>query len=91
MVDQVQLCVFSAYVRRFSDRAGIRTTDVLSAAMDSGVAFGIVIIFFALQYPRNGSVGANTVQKWWGNTVFLSTADGQGLPYKTVPTGGTFG
>ncbi|KAI9455831.1 hypothetical protein HD554DRAFT_2207385 [Boletus coccyginus] len=65
--------------------------DVLSSALDAGVAFAVIIIFFALQYPKNGTIGLNTVQAWWGNTVFLNTADGQGLPYKAVPASGTFG
>ena len=59
--------------------------------MDSGVASAIIIIFFVLQYPLNGSIGVNTIRSWWGNTVFLKTADGKGLPYKKMPTGKTFG
>lgn len=59
--------------------------------MDSAVAFAIVIIFFALQYPLNGTIGASTVQTWWGNTVFAKTADGEAMPYKVVPNSGTFG
>ena len=31
-------------------------TDVLSAALDSGVAISIIVIFFALQFPQNGAV-----------------------------------
>jgi hypothetical protein len=65
--------------------------DVLSAAMDSGLAVSIILIFFCLQYPNNGTIGLNTVQTWWGNTVFLKTADGMALPYLTVPAGSTFG
>jgi hypothetical protein len=30
--------------------------DVLSAALDSGVAVSIIVIFFALQFPKNGTV-----------------------------------
>jgi hypothetical protein len=45
-----------------------RYNYVLSAAMDSGVAVSAVLIFFILQYPRDGSIGANTIQTWWGNT-----------------------
>jgi hypothetical protein len=36
--------------------------------MDSGVAVSAVLIFFILQYPRDGKIGANTIQTWWGNT-----------------------
>ena len=90
MVDQVQLYVFPAWVRQIFART-VGMTDVLSAAMDCGVACAIVIIFFVLQYPLNGSIGLDTVQTWWGNTVFSNTADGKGLPYKKMPASGTFG
>jgi len=45
---------------------------VLSAALDSGVAVSVVLIFFCLQYPKNGTIGLNTIQTWWGNTYVLS-------------------
>jgi hypothetical protein len=50
---------------------------VLSAALDSGVAIGVVLIFFCLQYPKNGTIGSDNVQVWWGNTyVVVSPARG---------------
>jgi hypothetical protein len=49
------------------------------------------VIFFALQYPKNGTIGMNSIQNWWGNTVYMKTADYAGVPAKTVPEGGTFG
>jgi hypothetical protein len=52
----------------------------------------MVIIFFVLQYPKNGAIGLNTIQKWWGNVVYTNTADFNGsLPFKTAPEGETFG
>jgi hypothetical protein len=63
--------------------------DVLAAGLDSGLAVSIILIFFCLQYPRNGTIGADNVAKWWGNTVFLKTADGAGASYYTI--NGTFG
>ncbi|KAI9462088.1 OPT oligopeptide transporter [Boletus coccyginus] len=83
--------VFNYYIRRRHFAWWIKYNYVLSSALDAGVAFAVIIIFFALQYPKNGTIGLNTVQAWWGNTVFLNTADGQGLPYKAVPASGTFG
>jgi hypothetical protein len=65
--------------------------DVLSAALDSGYAVGLIIIFFTLQYPMNGTIGLNNIQTWWGNTVYVNTADSNGVAYKTIPDGGTFG
>jgi hypothetical protein len=32
------------------------TKDVLAAALDSGLAISILVIFFALQFPKNGTV-----------------------------------
>lgn len=61
-----------------------RNLDVLSAALDSGVAISAVVIFFCLQYPRNGTVGANNIVTWWGNTVSGNTADGAGTPLRAL-------
>ena len=66
-------------------------TDVLSSALDSGLAFAVILIFFILEYPNDGTIGLNTIQKWWGNTVYLKTADARALPYKPLPASGTFG
>jgi hypothetical protein len=59
--------------------------------MDSGLAVSIIIIFFCLQYPNDGTIALHTIQSWWGNTVFWNTADGKALPLLTVPEGSTFG
>jgi hypothetical protein len=64
---------------------------VLSAGLDAGYAIGTTVIFFALLYPKNGTIGLSSIQKWWGNTVYTKTADYAGVPAKTVPEGGTFG
>jgi hypothetical protein len=60
--------------------------------LDAGYAVGSIVTSFALQYP-NGIVGMtrNSLQKWWGNMVYMKTADHAGVPAKTVPEGGTFG
>jgi hypothetical protein len=65
--------------------------DVLSAALDSSYAVGAVVIFFTLQYPNNGNIGLNWVQKWWGNTVYKNTADAAGIPNKLLASGQKFG
>jgi hypothetical protein len=59
--------------------------------LDAGYAIGALVIFFALQYPKNGAIGLNTIQTWWGNTVYTKTADYAGVPYMKVPDGRTFG
>lgn len=64
---------------------------MLSAALDAGVAVSAVLIFFIFQYPKNGSIGLNTVQSWWGNTVPFETADFKGTPMLSVAEGEFFG
>ena len=53
------------------------------------------MIYFCLQFPRNGAIGASTIQAWWGNTVMTNTADygpdGGGVALSAAPAGGTFG
>ena len=63
---------------------------MLSGGLDAGFAIGVLFIFFALQYPKNGTIGL-TVQAWWGNTVYTRTADFKGVPLKSLPAGGKFG
>jgi hypothetical protein len=65
--------------------------DLLSSGLGAGYAIGIAVIFFALQYPKNGMIGLSTIQAWWGNTVYTRTADYVGEPYLKVPDGGKFG
>lgn len=57
---------------------------VCSAALDSGVAVSLVVVFLCLVLP-----GIRLT--WWGNTVYETTADGLGTPWKSVPLGGIFG
>ena len=66
-------------------------SDVLSAALDSGVAISAILIFFILQYPDNGHIGLNTIQTWWGNTVSFKNADGDGASLRTLAPGESFG
>lgn len=55
----------------------------------------IIVVYFTLQYPQNGAIGKNNIQKWWGNTVSTNTADfgpqGAGTPLSAMPPGQTFG
>ncbi|RDW61997.1 small oligopeptide transporter-1 [Coleophoma cylindrospora] len=58
---------------------------VLAAALDTGIALSAIIIFFCITYP--GAVFPD----WWGNTVYLNTADGNALPWLPLPDVGYFG
>ena len=49
------------------------------------------LFFKSLQYPRRGTIGENTIESWWGNTVYLKTADQQALPLRKVVPGEFFG
>jgi hypothetical protein len=64
---------------------------VLSAGLDSGLAIATILIFFALEFPKNGTIGINTIQTWWGNTVFTKTADWNAASLWTVAENQTFG
>lgn len=58
---------------------------VLAAALDTGLAISGLIIFLCISYP------GGKFPDWWGNTVYLNTADGNGLPWKALPESGQFG
>lgn len=60
--------IFQYVVRRRHFAWWTKYNFVLSAALDSGVAVSAVLTFFILQYPKNGAIGLNTIQVWWGNT-----------------------
>ncbi|KAJ7900254.1 small oligopeptide transporter, partial [Mycena olivaceomarginata] len=68
---------------------------VLAIGLDSGVAFTFLVIFFALQFPQNGVIGAKNILMWWGNTIPFSGADygpqGAGTPVQTLAPGDKFG
>ncbi|KAF5343654.1 hypothetical protein D9758_014690 [Tetrapyrgos nigripes] len=83
--------VFQYVIRRRHFSWWTKYNYVLSAALDSGVGISVVIIFFCLQFPMNGEIGLNNIQKWWGNTVPFTNADGLGTPMKVVAPGEFFG
>jgi OPT family small oligopeptide transporter len=55
--------IFNYVIRKFHFRWWMRYNYILSAALDAGVAIGLIVIFFCLQYPKGG-IELN----WWGNT-----------------------
>lgn len=84
--------IFQYVIRRRNFTWWTKYNYVLSAGLDSGVAVAGVLIFFCLQYPKHNTIGRNTIAKWWGNTVFINNADGQGLPHLDIdPAIGHFG
>ncbi|GJN94762.1 hypothetical protein Rhopal_007854-T1 [Rhodotorula paludigena] len=57
---------------------------VLSAGLDAGTVVAALVIFFALQLPKGGSISLD----WWGNNVYTRTLDWLGNSYKTPPETG---
>jgi len=78
--------IFQFYLRRFRFMWWMRYNYILSLALDFGVGMAALVIFFTVVYPGGGQD-----LKWWGNTVYLNTADFNFLPLKTVPDGQIFG
>jgi OPT family small oligopeptide transporter len=77
--------IFNYVVRRRHFRWWMRYNYILSAALDAGVALCLIVMFFAVQYPK-----AVAAPDWWGNTVWQNTADAMGVPLLVSETG-TFG
>ncbi|KAL2011109.1 hypothetical protein VTN00DRAFT_3827 [Thermoascus crustaceus] len=76
---------FNHYIKRRFFAWWTKYNYVLAAALDTGLALSGLFIFLCITYP--GAVFPD----WWGNNVYLNTADGQGLPWKGMPEVGYFG
>ncbi|KAI4523127.1 OPT-domain-containing protein [Schizophyllum commune Loenen D] len=83
--------VFQYLIRRRWFGFWTKYNYVLSAALDAGTALGIIAVYFCLQYPANGTIGANSLQKWWGNTVHKNTLDWSSTPLRRLDQGQSFG
>ncbi|KAH8912278.1 OPT-domain-containing protein [Coniochaeta sp. PMI_546] len=81
------VCFFFNYlIKNRATAWWAKYTMTLSAALDSGLAFGIVVVFFGFIYP-----GWMKGFSWWGTEVYKAGCDWQACAYKTVPEGGRFG
>lgn len=78
--------IFQYLVRRYRFRWWMRYNYVLSAALDSGVIIGGLLVFFTLVLPKGG-----ITLNWWGNTVWQKTFDAMGMPALTVEPPAVFG
>ncbi|KAI0051360.1 OPT oligopeptide transporter [Auriscalpium vulgare] len=83
--------IFNYVIRRRHFGWWSKYNYVLSAGLDAGYAVSSILIFFILQYPKNGNIGENGIQIWWGNDVFNNNADALGTPHKTLAEGEAFG
>lgn len=78
--------IFNYLIKNRANAWWAKYTMTLSAALDSGLAFGIVVVFFGFIYPgwMNGF-------SWWGTEVYKQGCDWQACSYRTVPNGSHFG
>ncbi|KAL0958799.1 hypothetical protein HGRIS_014119 [Hohenbuehelia grisea] len=83
--------IFQFVIRRKHFSYWAKYNYVLSAALDAGTAVGVILIYFTLQYPLNGTIGKSTIQAWWGNNVFKQTADWRNTSFKQVVDGERIG
>ncbi|EJF56838.1 OPT oligopeptide transporter [Dichomitus squalens] len=75
--------IFQFLVRRRNFVWWSKFNYVLTAACDCGTVLSVLFIFFTLQFPKGGFF-----VNWWGNTVYLNTADNLHSPLRTPPEGG---
>ncbi|KAI0687104.1 OPT oligopeptide transporter [Cytidiella melzeri] len=76
--------VFQYLIRRRNFPWWSKFNYVTSAALDIGTLFSVLFIFFALQFPKGGTLELN----WWGNDVWKRTADFTNPPLRTTPAEG---
>ncbi|PKX92239.1 small oligopeptide transporter, OPT family [Aspergillus novofumigatus IBT 16806] len=75
---------FNGHLKRGYRRWWMKYNYILSAGLDAALAVGNFLIFFCLAYP-------GVQLKWFGNEITSRTADGIGVPLRTVERGQTFG
>ncbi|KAI5865062.1 OPT-domain-containing protein [Durotheca rogersii] len=78
--------VFNYLIKNRAQAWWAKYTMTLSAALDSGLAFGIVVVFFGFIYP-----GWMDGFSWWGTEIYKKGCDWQACSYNTVPNGSHFG
>jgi len=77
---------FNSVIRRRASAWWGKYTMTMSAALDSGLAFALVVVFFAFIYP-----GWMENFKWWGTEVYKKGCDWQACPYIGLAPGEKFG
>ncbi|KAL2121502.1 hypothetical protein VTJ04DRAFT_5529 [Mycothermus thermophilus] len=78
--------LFNYLVKRRAPAWWAKYTMTMSAALDSGLAFGIVVVFFGFIYS-----GVTKGFQWWGTEVYKQGCDWKACAYRQVPDGGKFG
>lgn len=78
--------VFNYVIRRRKTAWWEKYAMTLSAALDSGLAFAVLVVFFFLIYP-----GWVDGFKWWGTEIYKQGCDWIACPYKRLEPGQKFG
>ncbi|CEJ61385.1 Putative Sexual differentiation process protein isp4 [Penicillium brasilianum] len=78
--------VFNYVIRRRRTAWWEKYAMTLSAALDSGLAFAVLVVFFFLIYP-----GWVDGFKWWGTEIYKQGCDWIACPYKRLEPGQKFG
>ncbi|KAJ5198426.1 uncharacterized protein N7498_007543 [Penicillium cinerascens] len=78
--------VFNYVIRRRKTDWWEKYAMTLSAALDSGLAFAVIVVFFAFIYP-----GWVEGFRWWGTEIYKQGCDWIACPYKQLEPGQTFG
>ncbi|KAJ7638400.1 OPT oligopeptide transporter [Roridomyces roridus] len=78
--------IFNYVIRRGHFRWWMRYNYILSASLDAGLALGLIVVFFSVEY-----IGGGKTLNWIGNTIWQTTADAMGIPLLISPTGTKFG
>ncbi|KAF7713547.1 Uncharacterized protein PECH_000567 [Penicillium ucsense] len=78
--------LFNYVIRRKRTAWWEKYAMTLSAALDSGLAFAVVVVFFCLVYP-----GLVDGLKWWGTEIYKQGCDWTACPYKPLAPGEKFG
>ncbi|CAI6340335.1 unnamed protein product [Periconia digitata] len=78
--------IFNFEIKRRKKEWWRKYNMTLSAALDSGLAVGVVVIFFGILYP-----GWMSGFKWWGTEIYKQGCDWTACSYKSVKKGETFG
>ncbi|KAG8988455.1 hypothetical protein FRB90_002728 [Tulasnella sp. 427] len=68
------------YLRKRKPLWWARYNYIVSSALDSGTAIGIVVCFLILQLPKGGNIALS----WWGNNVWQNTLDAKSVAF--LPT-----
>ena len=78
--------VFNSLIRKRAPRWWGKYTMTMSAALDSGLAFSLLVVFFGFVYP--GWMDGFT---WWGTEVYKRGCDWQACAWFTLGPGDKFG